>query len=945
MDEPTVEEPLLAVRRGGDGEDGAMASTAAEVKRLLRLAGPLMAGFVLRNSVQMVSVMFVGHLGELQLAGSSLAASLANVTGFSFLFGMSSALDTLCGQAYGAGQHRLLGVYAQRAMLVLAAAAVPIALVWASAGEILLLFGQDPAIAAEAGAYARWMIPSLAAYVPLACALRFLQAQGIVVPVMASSGVAAVAHVAVCWALVHKAGMGSKGAALSGAVTYWTNFAVLAFYARLSGACKATWTGFSMDAFRELRRFTELAVPSAMMVCLEWSSFEILVLLSGILPNPQLETAVLSISLSTASLLIMVPRGIGSSLSTRVSNELGGGHPRAARMAARVATAMTVLVCLVLVIAMILLRNVWGYTYSSEEEVVAYIASMLPILAVSFFVDGINGALSGVLTGCGKQKIGAHVNLGAFYLVGIPTAVLLAFVLHLNGEGLWLGIVCGSISKVGMLLFITLHTDWGKEVQKASPCKHFGLYHVIMAKERAGMGSKGAALSGAVTYWTNLAVLALYVRLSGACDTTWTGFSIDAFRELRRFTELAVPSAMMVCLEWWSFEILVLLSGILPNPQLETSVLSICLSTSSLLFMVPRGIGSSLSTRVSNELGGGHPRAARMAARVTIAMTVLVCLVLVIAMIFLRNVWGNASSSEEEVVAYIASMLPVLAVSFFIDGINGALSGCGKQNIGAHVNLAAFYLVGIPTAVLLAFVLHLNGEGLWLGLVCGSISKVGMLLFITLRYHGKRKGLQFKSSNSMKNSRNVGVVFSNEDVFNVIGAMCAATWKSERRTRQGPTPYAHRGDKSMLKRLIHGFYAAAIVRLPVDEMPALLPAILDSNLYFGPLDPISNIVTNVVSRLPPAANVMASAVAESPCGVLDQLLPLHAHPRGVALPARHRGGSCHRPPHRGRLLHAHIRRRLGHYQDHPPLHYGGPRATPTWTALPWPCLHHCRNSG
>jgi Na+-driven multidrug efflux pump len=47
------------------------------------------------------------------------------------------------------------------------------------------------------------------------------------------------------------------------------------------------------------------------------------------------------------------------------------------------------------VIAMILLRNVWGYAYSNEEEVVAYIASMLPILAVSFFVDGINGALSG----------------------------------------------------------------------------------------------------------------------------------------------------------------------------------------------------------------------------------------------------------------------------------------------------------------------------------------------------------------------------------------------------------------------------------------------------------------------------------------------------------------------------------------------------------------------
>lgn len=70
-----------------------------------------------------------------------------------------------------------------------------------------------------------------------------------------------------------------------------------------------------------------------------------------------------------------------------------------------------------------------------------------------------------------------------------------------------------------------------------------------------------------------------------------------------------------------------------------------------------------------------------MAARVAIAMTVLVCLVLVIAMIFLRNVWGNAYSSEEEVVAYIASMLPVLAVSFFIDGINGALSGTNPYHI------------------------------------------------------------------------------------------------------------------------------------------------------------------------------------------------------------------------------------------------------------------------
>nr|CAB3494897.1 unnamed protein product [Digitaria exilis] len=414
MDEPSVEEPLLVPRPIVSG----LALEAAEAKQLLRLAGPLVVSFILRNAVQMVSVMFVGHLGELPLAGASLAASLANVTGFSFLAGMAGALDTLCGQAFGARRYGLLGVYKQRAMVVLAVACVPIALVWACAESILLAIGQDADIAAEAGAYARWLIPSLAAFVPLTCHTRFLQAQSIVVPVMVSSGITALTHIFVCYALVYKVGMGSKGAALSAAVSYSTNLTILALYVRMSSVCKTTWTGFSREAFAGLREFAKLAVTSAMMVCLEWWSFELLVLLSGILPNPKLETSVLSICINTATLLYMVPLGLGTSTST-------------------------------------------------EKEVVTYIARMLPVLAVSFFVDALNGSLSGVITGCGKQKIGAHVNLSAFYLVGIPTGVLLAFVFRLNGMGLWLGIVCGSISKLALLLWITLRTDWETEAIKA----------------------------------------------------------------------------------------------------------------------------------------------------------------------------------------------------------------------------------------------------------------------------------------------------------------------------------------------------------------------------------------------------------------------------------------------------------------------------------------------
>ncbi|KAE8804571.1 MATE efflux family protein 9 [Hordeum vulgare] len=467
-----VHEPLLAAARPGkdsaaaEDDDGAARQglAAAEVNRLVRLGGPIVASCILQNVVNMVSVMVVGHLGELPLAGASLATSLANVTGYSllvrpppptphlfyrFLFlaletrlinlgglqaGMATALDTLCGQAYGARMYHRLGVYKQRAMVVLSLACVPIVLIWVNTTRILVFLGQDPAISAVAGEYARWTIPSLLVYVPLQCHIRFLQSQTIVLPVTASSGATALCHPLVCWLLVFKAGLGSKGAALSNAVSYGINLVILALYVRLSATCKNTWSGFSREAFKELRQFTALAMPSAMMICLEWWSFEVLVLLSGLLPNPQLETSVLSICLNTGALLYMVPLGLSSSISTRVSNELGAGHPEAAKLAMRVVMYMALSVGFVLALTMILLRNVWGYLYSNEQEIVTYMSRMLPVLGISFFIDGLHSSLSGsVLTGSGKQNIGAAVNLGAFYLLGIPMAVMLAFVFHLNG--------------------------------------------------------------------------------------------------------------------------------------------------------------------------------------------------------------------------------------------------------------------------------------------------------------------------------------------------------------------------------------------------------------------------------------------------------------------------------------------------------------------------------
>ncbi|KAJ1279029.1 hypothetical protein BS78_04G124100 [Paspalum vaginatum] len=378
---------------GGDEESSAL----NEVKKQLRLAAPLAAGCLLQKVIQTISIMFVGRLGELALASASLATSFANVTGFSLMSGMASSLDTLCGQAFGAEQYHLLGIHKQRAMLVLAMVSIPVAGVWTYTGEILVWFRQDPEIAAGAGRYIRCLIPALFLFGQLQCHVRFLQPQNVVVPVMLSSAATAALHVAVCWLLVRRLGLGANGAALANAVSNLANLSFLALYVRLSPVCKTTWVGFSRQAFRGIPGFLKLAVPSAAMVCMEWWSFELLVLLSGLLPKPKLETAVMSICFNTYVFAFMPPMGLGAAASIRVSNELGAGRPQAALIATRVVMLLAFILGISEGLVMVLARNMLGYAYSNEEEVAFYTGRVMPILAVSTLFDCLQCVLSGAL--------------------------------------------------------------------------------------------------------------------------------------------------------------------------------------------------------------------------------------------------------------------------------------------------------------------------------------------------------------------------------------------------------------------------------------------------------------------------------------------------------------------------------------------------------------------
>ncbi|KAI3942840.1 hypothetical protein MKW92_049249 [Papaver armeniacum] len=438
-----------------------------EAKVASYIGGPMVAVTLSMYLLQVVSMMMVGHLGELSLSSAALATSLCGVTGFSLMLGMASGLETLSGQAFGAKQYRKLGVYTWSATISLTLVCIPIALLWVSIGKLLTFTGQDPLIALEAGKYATCLIPAVFAFAALQPLMRYFQSQSLIIPMLLSTSIAVVIHIPLCWVLVYKSGLGNIGAALAIGISYWINVIFLGLYAAYSPSCELTRTSLTKEAFQGCGEFLRISVPSAVMVCLEWWSFELLILLSGLLPKPQLETSVLSICLTTISLVYMIPCGISAALSTRVSNELGAGRPQAARLAVCSVMIIALIELVILSVGLFACRNIMGYAYSNDKEVVDYVTDMVPLICLSVIMDSLQGVLSGVARGCGWQHIGAYVNLGAFYLAGIPAAVLLGFRLHYGGRGLWIGILTGSSIQTAMLALITCRTDWEYQARNA----------------------------------------------------------------------------------------------------------------------------------------------------------------------------------------------------------------------------------------------------------------------------------------------------------------------------------------------------------------------------------------------------------------------------------------------------------------------------------------------
>lgn len=210
--------------------------------------------------------------GEYNSLQSTMVASIfsySDIWNLKVQLGMASALETLCGQAFGAKQYHMLGIYLQRSWIVLTICAILLLPLFFFTTPILMALGQEENIAEVAGTISLMLIPVLFAFIVSFTCQMYLQAQSRNMIISYLAAFSFLLHLCLSWLFTVKLNFGLPGALGSTVLAYWIpNLGQLLFVT--CGGCPQTWKGLSFAAFKDLGPVVKLSLSSGAM--LWWGS-------------------------------------------------------------------------------------------------------------------------------------------------------------------------------------------------------------------------------------------------------------------------------------------------------------------------------------------------------------------------------------------------------------------------------------------------------------------------------------------------------------------------------------------------------------------------------------------------------------------------------------------------------------------------------------------------
>ncbi|EYU44957.1 hypothetical protein MIMGU_mgv1a021788mg, partial [Erythranthe guttata] len=177
---------------------------------------------------------------------------------------LSGALETLCGQGFGAKKYKMLGIYLQASRIITLIFAIVVFVQWWCSDVILALLHQDHEFAKSVGLYLKYLIPGLFADGLLQNILSFYKHNMLLCHLSYAHSF----HLryTLAYALVHRTSLAYMGAPLAASISLWLSLLMLVLYIFNAKKIEKTWEGFTSESLSHVYSNLKLALPSAAMV-------------------------------------------------------------------------------------------------------------------------------------------------------------------------------------------------------------------------------------------------------------------------------------------------------------------------------------------------------------------------------------------------------------------------------------------------------------------------------------------------------------------------------------------------------------------------------------------------------------------------------------------------------------------------------------------------------
>ena len=478
-------QPLLAhernerVRRLSQLDEFDKASTASsevtwktESKLIAKHSIPLIWTYLLQYFYNLVIVLVCSRLSTEELAAASLGITTTNIVGYAIFEGMATALDTLCAQAYGAGNPQLVGVHMLRFTIFINLVAIPIGALWLFAPQILPHLVPSAELAQNAGTFMRWSLVSIPGYASFEAGKRFMQAQGNFTAGLYVLIACVPINIMFNWLFVFEFDMRIAGAALAAGVTNAVRPILLLMYAVfINRETLQCWPASLQwrTLFTNWKPMVSLAGPGreAIMTLSEWMAFEILTFATSYIGTEALAAQTF---LATSAIVVWhLPFAASVVISTRLGQLIGGGFLETAKKVSGYYVYMF-MACGVLDMAILLGLVEIALNYLTQDvEVKKAMVAALPFAILFIFFDCMATCAHGIVRGVGWQSMGGWITVLCNYLYAVPLALVLELgPPHLGLRGLWIGISTGLALVAVVELLVIKIRRWDKLVEDAN---------------------------------------------------------------------------------------------------------------------------------------------------------------------------------------------------------------------------------------------------------------------------------------------------------------------------------------------------------------------------------------------------------------------------------------------------------------------------------------------